>query len=189
MVKAFFSDPHIGHANIIKYCNRPFEDVEDMNRTLVANYNRVIGENDTVLWLGDAFFKGDQDHYREILASMHGHKILLLGNHDQGDTAMAALGFELVLREAVMHIAGIKCRLNHFPYKGNPQYEKPDPFADKRPQKNPGEILIHGHSHNIVKVTGPNSISAGVDAWDFKPAMYEEMENLVYFVAQRQNGK
>jgi len=159
-----------------------------MNHTLVDNYNRVIGRDDTVLWLGDAFFKDSRDRYRGMLSSMHGHKILLLGNHDQGDTAMAALGFELVLREAVMYIAGVKCRLNHFPYSGHQHYGKPDPFANKRPQRNPGEVLIHGHSHSTVKITGPNSISAGVDAWDFNPAMYEEMEELVRQLTQKQSG-
>ena len=49
----FTADTHIGHRNIIKYCQRPFSDVEDMNKTLISNWNKVVGINDYVFHLGD----------------------------------------------------------------------------------------------------------------------------------------
>jgi calcineurin-like phosphoesterase family protein len=54
MEKVFFtSDTHFGHANIIKYCGRPFASVEEMNRELIARWNAVVGPRDTVYHLGD----------------------------------------------------------------------------------------------------------------------------------------
>lgn len=182
-IKAFFSDPHFAHANIIGYCNRPFSDVEEMNLALADNYNSMIRPDDTVIWLGDCFFKGDPERYKNMLAELCGYKILLAGNHDQGDATMAALGFNLVLHEAVMQIAGVTCRLSHFPYRPA-SVEKPDKYKALRPRKHKGEIMIHGHSHSSTPITGKTSVDVGVDAWNYGPAPYDAVASLVSALAK-----
>ena len=182
MFKAFYSDPHIGHYNIIKYCNRPFSNIDEMNEVLISNYNKIIGINDIVLWVGDCFFKDNPESYRNILKNMVGSKILIMGNHDKSDTYMASLGFDLVLREAVMDISGVSCRINHYP---SVEFEDiKDKHKGKRPKLNKGEILLHGHNHSKDKVTGKWSINIGVDAWDFCPALYSDVSNLVLDLAK-----
>lgn len=49
----FTSDTHFYHSNIIGFCKRPFKNVEDMNETLIENWNRVVGQDDIVFHLGD----------------------------------------------------------------------------------------------------------------------------------------
>ena len=51
-----FSDPHFDHANIIRYCKRPFKNVELMNKTILNNYNKVVKDNSLVFFLGDMAF-------------------------------------------------------------------------------------------------------------------------------------
>src|SRR5690606_36562794 len=49
----FTSDHHFGHANIIKFCNRPYADADEMDRALVEKWNDVVGPDDMVFHLGD----------------------------------------------------------------------------------------------------------------------------------------
>lgn len=182
MIDFFYSDPHLGHANIIKYCDRPFSDVHEMNKELTRRYNAVVRSDDTVFWLGDCCFKG----HERIIEKFNGRKILIVGNHDRSDAKMSSFGFEIVTQEAVMNIGGITCRLSHYPYLNDEinQGGKPNRHIEKRPKKNKDEILIHGHNHSTVKITSPTSISVGVDAWDFSPAFYSEVEHLVKTLAR-----
>ena len=79
----FSSDHHFFHNNIIKYCNRPFETVEEMNEALVKNWNSVVGPDDHVYHLGDFCF-GNVEKWNWCLepGRLNGHIHLILGNHD-----------------------------------------------------------------------------------------------------------
>jgi len=73
------SDHHFFHRNIIKYCNRPFNSVSEMNEFMIKKWNEKVGDNDIVLHLGDFAFKG---RAREIRNRLNGTIILIRGNHD-----------------------------------------------------------------------------------------------------------
>lgn len=75
------SDLHFNHKNIIKYENRPWSTVEEMNNALVNNWNKVVSEEDTVYILGDVTMGSYEDIYN-LLLQLKGHKILIQGNHD-----------------------------------------------------------------------------------------------------------
>ena len=72
----FTSDTHFFHEGIIKFCNRPFATVEEMNETLIRNWNETVPENGTVFHLGDFAFGG----WREMSINVDGQKIIL--NHN-----------------------------------------------------------------------------------------------------------
>ena len=77
----FTSDTHFWHDNIIKFCNRPFNSIEEMNDTIIENWNKVVGKNDIVFHLGDFCFCGS-DKFKDIIERLNGYIYLILGNHD-----------------------------------------------------------------------------------------------------------
>ncbi len=75
----FTSDYHLGHANIIKYSNRPYSSVEEMNEAIIENHNRCIKKNDDVYFLGDFCF-GDANRF---LYRLNGNIYFIRGSHDR----------------------------------------------------------------------------------------------------------
>ncbi|MBP5230316.1 MAG: hydrolase, partial [Clostridia bacterium] len=53
----FIADTHFGHKNILRICGRPFETIEEMNETLIRNWNERVRGSDTVYIVGDMFFR------------------------------------------------------------------------------------------------------------------------------------
>ena len=74
------SDEHFGHVNILKYCNRPFENVHEMNKAIIDRHNEVVDDNDTVIHAGD--FTMGRDAHRYI-SKLNGNHIFLEGSHDK----------------------------------------------------------------------------------------------------------
>lgn len=55
----FTSDFHLGHFNIIRYCDRPFKSLKQMNETLIKRFNERVNPEDLVFFLGDFCLSGD----------------------------------------------------------------------------------------------------------------------------------
>ena len=67
----FTSDTHFGHGNIIKSCNRPFASIEEMDQTIIENWNKLIKPQDEVFHLGD-FSYGDASSIESVLKKLNG---------------------------------------------------------------------------------------------------------------------
>lgn len=80
----FTSDTHFGHARILEYCSdsRPFASVQDMDATIIENWNSQVGEDDVVYHLGDFAFMPAERVVR-LMSRLNGRIHLVLGNHDQ----------------------------------------------------------------------------------------------------------
>lgn len=97
------ADTHCGHENIIKYCNRPFQSVEEMNRVILNNWNNTVSKHDLVIHLGDLYL-GKKADAREFLKKLNGRKILIMGNHDHWSEAFyRECGFETVSRFPIVY--------------------------------------------------------------------------------------
>jgi calcineurin-like phosphoesterase family protein len=178
----FTSDLHIGHENVIKYCDRPFNSVEEMNQEIVKRWNQRISPHDTVWCLGDLTLMSYQQAW-PILSQLNGKKFLIKGNHDKFSVSQYnKLGFTVLL-EAKLKMFGKTFRLSHYPYKPSwlrkwfcfPSELR---FLEHRPPKIKGEWLLHGHTHSPNTQYG-NSIHVGVDAWNFFPVSLKELESVV----------
>ena len=93
-IKYITSDTHFNHSNIIKYCNRPFHDIYEMNQAIIDRWNSIVNDNDIVYHLGDfAFIRRDnlelsyaqqlRQQIREFVDRLNGKIILIKGNHDK----------------------------------------------------------------------------------------------------------
>ena len=84
MAKAFFtSDLHFGHENVIRFDNRPFETVEEMDAELIRRWNAKVGKGDLVYVLGDMIWKTRNSDAETLIRSLNGQIILIKGNHDR----------------------------------------------------------------------------------------------------------
>ena len=83
MSNFYISDIHGGHSNIIRLCNRPFKNVEEMNETYIRNHNAKVTNTDDVYFVGDIFFGKDVDGAIDFVKKLNGRKHLCIGNHDR----------------------------------------------------------------------------------------------------------
>ena len=164
----FTADTHFGHMNILEFCNRPFIDVEEMNETLIENWNHRVKGNDTVYILGDMFFRclGAE----MILKRLRGKKRLIIGNHDgswmnQIENSKYFVGVDHFLEISDGKRALIMC---HYPL-----------LTWKHAKKS---YMIHGHIHNDTSEDlspllhkRDNVLNAGVDINHFTPVTFDEL--------------
>jgi calcineurin-like phosphoesterase family protein len=73
----FTSDHHFGHANIIEYCERPSNSVEQMNISMIGSWNRVVAPKDTVYSVGD--FAMQLRLVADFLPKLNSKKVLIAG--------------------------------------------------------------------------------------------------------------
>lgn len=166
MATYFTSDTHFGHANIIKYCSRPFESVEAMDAALIKNWNRRVGPDDTVWHLGDFSMNAGVERVRKYRERLNGRIHLIWGNHDKRTPEVAAL-FESVhdLTKVSFSEAGetrdvVLCH-----------YAMRVWGASHR-----GAWHLYGHSHgSLTDDLHALSLDIGLDCWDYAPVSVQQI--------------
>jgi calcineurin-like phosphoesterase family protein len=157
----FTSDTHFFHENIIKYCDRPFESMEEMNDTIKKRWNNQVDRHDTVWHLGDVSVPWKAKNYLEIVEELNGSIRLVKGNHDQqyDDMEMEHLFYEIyeppVERE--------------FDVVVDDEEQTVDIPMLHDPHNAPlGRFSLVGHVHDNWKFH-PNALNVGVDVFNFEP--------------------
>jgi calcineurin-like phosphoesterase family protein len=125
------SDFHLDHGNIIDYCDRPFTSVEEMNETLVTNWNDTVDHDDAVLYGGDLTIRSSAAPLLDWLEKLNGDIVFLIGNHDE--TILEGL-------DRVQFVESYR-----FDHRGVPFHAVHDPVDAP---SNPTGWVLHGHHHN-----------------------------------------
>jgi len=188
MARHFSADLHLGHANIVTYCARPFADSVEMDRYLLETWNEAVGADDEVWVLGDLAL-GRIDESLALASRLQGTKVLVPGNHDRCWAGQAKLtrrqewlaryaeaGFEVVEGPVSLTVGGEAVLAHHFPYSGDSQ--ESDRFRDHRPADE-GRWLLHGHVHTRWRQCG-RMINVGVDAWAGRPVSESQLAELMH---------
>lgn len=187
----FTSDNHIGHENILKFADRPFQNIKHMENGLIKRWNSRVRKNDLVYILGDFIWSTVKpEEYRAIMNRLNGEKILIIGNHDRvRELSALNLGFRYAAREAKIRVGEHIITLSHYPYRWGfwktlkaklKLLLKGKRFVNKnenRP-KDEGGWLLHGHTHSKEAVNG-RQIHVGCDSWDCYPVSLGKILNII----------
>ena len=169
----FTGDTHFHHQNIIKYCNRPYKYVDEMNESLIKIWNETVGDNDDVYHVGDFAFCGP-DVAERIACRLKGRKHLIIGNHDH----------KRILKKLEPHFVWIKDVYMLKVQDQSPLFGKKNQqiwlshYAHKVwPQGHYGVWNLFGHSHGGLK-DDPTTLSldVGVDVHNYRPVSYDEIK-------------
>lgn len=177
MTEFFTSDHHFYHANIMKYCNRPFTNVKDMNGVMIDRWNAVVRQGDLVYYLGD-FGLSHKHKLREIMEQLNGEKLLIKGNHDGHSRAsyIEKVGFIDVLPSCYLD----DLALCHYPRSGDTEEE--EKYNLKRMQIPDDKWLICGHVHDAWRIKG-RDFNVGVDVNNYYPV---RIDNLLLEIAKKE---
>lgn len=137
----YISDTHFGHANILKFDNRPFKNVKEMEEALIYNWNSTVNRGDTVYILGD-FCWGKEDEWKRILNRLTGNKVLIRGNHDLTNMSSTLKGKFLDIKDyKEVKANGMTTILSHYPI-----------LAYKH-DYDPNVFMLYGHVHVTKEAT------------------------------------
>lgn len=159
------SDLHLGHANIIRYCSRPFifPDCAEMDHVLIKNWNYTVGPGTRIYCLGDLRYGPDAKTARQYRQRLRGDIVFIRGNHDEPETG--TVPFAEISRD------GLSFFLVHDPADAPPGYRG---------------WVIHGHHHNNDLRNFPfmnfadRRINVSAEVTGYKPVSLAEIVQLIH---------
>ena len=167
----YIADTHFGHDNIRRFSKRPFKTVEEMDNTIINNWNNKVTDNDDVYILGDFSYKSyDPIKY---LKQLNGKKHLIIGNHDSHllKNSVSKKYFVEVADIKMIKDGNTQITLCHYPLlEWNGYYRN--------------VLHFYGHVHNTYHnettqyaSSMKNAYNVGVDIIGFAPCTLEEIIN------------
>lgn len=177
----FTSDTHFGHENIIKYCKRPFKDVEEHDATLIKNWNDVVPEDGIVFHLGDVAF-GNPNRVNEILSQLNGTIYLIIGNHDwRRIVSEHAWRFKDMTQQLNMKIGKRHIILNHYPMLAfSGAWRGEDATYQLFGHVHTSPYTDEGLDQPRMKMLFTSQYDVGVDNNDFRPRSWNDIDTIIH---------
>ena len=159
--KTFFTaDNHFGHASILKHCNRPFANVEEMDAAMIEEWNNTVSHGNTVYILGDFAF----NNHEYYLNRLNGKKRICIGNHDKMSLKVMEKFTEVFPGIIDRRFNGKQYTLCHYPMRS----WKNSIHSSRH---------LYGHCHGRAEeYDNVLSFDIGVDVWGYKPVPLEIVE-------------
>ena len=154
----FTADQHLYHENIIKYCKRPFENVEEMSEKIISNHNEVVTKNDIVIHAGDFTFINNKKKVSKIVNRLNGNNIFLKGCHDQ----WLPDNNPQIWRRTINNMYVVICHYNMRTW----------------PKSHHGSWQLFAHSHGTLDPVGKQH-DIGVDNNNFYPVSFDEIVEIM----------
>ena len=167
----FTSDCHLFHNRILEYEaeSRPFSSIEEMNETIINNWNKVVKPEDEIYVLGD-FIMGAANNVEATLKKLNGKITLVRGNHDTPTKLReyARLGIE-VKDIAYIPYKGRFFVCCHFPI-ASPE------FINMVRKDNSEVVILYGHiHHNAPEGYVDGTYHVGADTNNLTPISIEQV--------------
>lgn len=189
-MRGWTSDFHMGHYNVIKYCNRPFKDISHMHETIIERWNTAISPDDEMWFLGD--WSMSQRYLWMLNRFNFKNMVWVLGNHDKEKRIIKEMeegGILYDLRDKItlrkgtyVNIGGKMFTVVHRPMDGGDEYPVLCGHVHERWQFLPPGTSIseHGRSKpSTTKVLQMPILNVGVDVNNFFP--YTDEQILKFF--------
>ena len=166
------SDLHLNHDRAFVWGARGFSSVDEMNQTIIANWNSVVSPEDEVYILGDLCLGGTEslESNRQMLACLNGRVHIVLGNHDT-PTRIAMYNelpnVEEVVYATMLHYRGYHFFLSHYPcMTGNLEKETLKQCT----------INLFGHTHSADPFYQdmPFMFNVAMDAHNCTPVLLDD---------------
>ena len=150
------ADWHLGHQNIIRFCNRP----ENFEELIFHNLFNLVLPSDVLIHLGDVALKGAERMHRQYVMPISCKKWLIRGNHDaKSDTWYLNHGWDFVCKALVISKYGKQIAFSHEPLND---------FGY--------DLNIHGHIHNNPGYTpGDKQVIVSIEDNKYKPILLEAL--------------
>ena len=157
------ADLHLGYPNIIRCHNRPFMDVEEMNKVLLEKWNDTVCLDDIVYFLGDLSFEEDVKDEDYWLKRLSGNIVFIKGDQESSKNTES-------LDNVIVEQGGNRFCLVH-----NPE-DAPEDFDG---------WIIHAHhnSHDLEKHPfidrERKTINVSTELTDYRPISFAEIAEII----------